>query len=80
MADIVERMRRNPMGDWTIADVIAACRGHDMYCEPPRGGGSHFKVGHPRLAEKLTIPYKRPIKPVYIRKLVALIAAARDLP
>jgi hypothetical protein len=32
------------------------------------------------LAEKLTIPYKRPIKPVYIRKLVALIAAARALP
>jgi len=27
------------------------------------------------MAEKLTIPYKRPIKPVYIRKLVAFIDA-----
>jgi hypothetical protein len=73
-------MRRNPAGDWTIADVIAACRANDMYCEPPRGGGSHYKVGHPHLAAKLTIPYRRPIKPVYIRKLVALIASARALP
>ena len=35
------------------------------------------KVAHPRMAEKLTIPYKRPIKPVYIRKLVAFIDAVR---
>ena len=50
MGDVLERMRRNPVEDWTIADVIAVCRGHDMYCEPPRGGGSQYKVGHPRLA------------------------------
>jgi len=31
------------------------------------------------MAETLTIPYKRPIKPVYIRKLVALVAAVRTL-
>jgi hypothetical protein len=29
------------------------------------------------MAEKLTIPYKRPIKLVYIRKLVAFIDAVR---
>ena len=80
MSDLLERMGRNPAGDWTIADVVTVCRQHDMYCEAPRGGGSHYKVGHPRLAEKLTIPYKRPIKPVYVRKLVALITAARSLP
>jgi len=42
-----------------------------------RGGGSHYKVAHAQMAEKLTIPYKRPIKPVYIRKLVAFIDAVR---
>jgi hypothetical protein len=31
------------------------------------------------MAEKLTIPYKRPIKPVYIRKLTAFVAAVRAL-
>jgi hypothetical protein len=32
------------------------------------------------MAEKLTVPYKRPIKPVYIRKLVAFIDAVRKQP
>jgi hypothetical protein len=34
----------------------------------------------PRMAEKLTIPYKRPIKPVYIRKLIAFIDAVSKGP
>ena len=60
----LERMRRNPAGDWTIGDVESVCREHGVMCEAPRGGGSHYKVGHPLMAEKLTIPFKRPIKPV----------------
>jgi hypothetical protein len=31
------------------------------------------------MAEKLTIPYKRPIKPVCIRNLTAFVAAVRAL-
>jgi len=31
------------------------------------------------MVEKLTIPYKRPIKPVYIRRLVAFIEAVSKL-
>jgi hypothetical protein len=37
------------------------------------GGVSHYKVSHPAAREILTIPHRRPIKPVYIRKLVKLI-------
>jgi hypothetical protein len=59
--------------------VATVCRQYGILCEPPRGGGSHYKVAHPMMAEKLTIPYKRPIKPVYIRKLTALVAAVRAL-
>jgi hypothetical protein len=73
-------MRRNPAADWTIRDVEAVCREHGVLCEPARGGGSHYKVAHPRTAEKLTIPYKRPIRPVYIRKLVAFLDGVRKLP
>jgi hypothetical protein len=80
MSKRLEGMRRNPTGDWTIADIQAVCREHNMLCEPARGGGSHYKVGHPRMVEKLTIPFKRPIKPVYIRKLVAFIDAVRSDP
>lgn len=71
MAEDLLEMRRNPVGNWTIRDVERLCRQHGILCEAPRGGGSHYKVAHPMMPEKLTIPYKRPIKPVYIRKLAA---------
>jgi hypothetical protein len=79
MSDLLHRMRRHPAGDWTIRDVEALCRQYMILCEPPRGGGSHYKVAHKMMVEKLTIPYKRPIKPVYIRKLVAFVEAVRTL-
>jgi hypothetical protein len=73
----LEGMRRNPAGDWTIRDVEAVCREFGVICEASRSGSSHYKVAHSRMVEKLTIPYKRPIKPLYIRKLVAFIDAVR---
>lgn len=75
MADLLPRMRRNPAGDWTIADVVALCREYGVRCTPPSGGGSHYKVSHPTQREILTIPYRRPIKPVYIRALARMVAA-----
>jgi hypothetical protein len=64
-------MRRNPVGDWTIADVEKQCRAHGLTCTPPSGGGSHYKVSHADSPQILTIPYARPVRAVYIRKLVA---------
>jgi hypothetical protein len=55
VSDRLERMRRNPVGDWTIRDVEALCREYAVLCEPARGGGSHYKVAHARMVEKLTI-------------------------
>lgn len=71
--DLLARMRRNPQGDWTIRDVERVCAQAGLRCTPPTGGGSHYKVSHPARAEILTIPARRPIKPVYIRKLVQLV-------
>jgi predicted RNA binding protein YcfA (HicA-like mRNA interferase family) len=39
------------------------------------GKGSHFHAKHPNAREILTIPARRPIKPVYIRRLVRYIDA-----
>lgn len=75
----LEQIRANPAAGWRIADVEAICREHEVYRRSPRGGGSHYRIGHPALVEKLTIPFKRPIKPVYIKQLVAFIDAVRDL-
>ena len=66
-------MRANPKGNWQAVDVKALCDEFGILCEPPRGGGSHFKIGHAAIQHKLTIPFKRPIKPVYIRLLVAFV-------
>lgn len=66
-------MTRNPRGDWTIADVCRLCEGLGWQCLPPSGGGSHWKVAIPGEETILTIPAHRPIKPVYIRKLMEYV-------
>lgn len=68
-------MRENPCADWTIDDVKAVCRRHDVSCTPPSGGGSHYTVSHPQQHVILTIPARRPIKPFYIVGLVRFIEA-----
>lgn len=73
-SDLLERMRRNPAGDWQIRDVEAVCREHGLLFRPGKGT-SHAHAKHPRAREILTIPARRPIKPVYIRKLVRYIDA-----
>ena len=65
-------MRRNPRGDWTIEDVQTVCNEYGIDLQAP-GSGSHFKVTHRFLSEILTIPARRPIKPVYVKRFVALV-------
>lgn len=68
---LLENMRRNPR-DWRLDDVIALCTANGIECTAPCGG-SHFKIKHSAVAEILTIPARRPIKPVYIRDLVRFV-------
>lgn len=80
MSKRLEAMRADPKSGWTISDVGALCREFGVDCRPARGGGSHYGIGHPSQREKLTIPAKRPIKPIYIRDLVRFIDRVRDVP
>ena len=75
MRERLEAMRANPKGNWRIQDVEAVCAAFGLRCSPPRGGGSHYKVAHPAIPEMLSIPFARPIKSVYIRKLVQMVDA-----
>ncbi len=79
MSKRLEAMRRNPQSDWKIADVETLCKEFGISCSPHRGGSSHYKVNHASQTKILTIPFKRPIKPVYIRNLVKFIDAVRNL-
>jgi hypothetical protein len=69
----LEQMRQNPAGGWRIGDVVKVCTDAGATCSPPRGGGSHYKVSKIGKREILTIPSRRPIKPIYIRKLIAFL-------
>jgi len=37
------------------------------------GKGSHVTFTHPKWVDILTVPAHRPIKPIYVKKLVSLI-------
>ena len=72
-------MRRNPQSDWTIKDVEKVCGQYGVSCEAARGGGSHYKVFHRRIDQIQTVPFKRPIKPIYIKRVVRFIDVVREL-
>jgi predicted RNA binding protein YcfA (HicA-like mRNA interferase family) len=36
-------------------------------------GGSHHVFSHPQVKDPLSVPAHRPIKPIYIKRFVALI-------
>jgi len=78
VSDLLEDMRANPVSGWRIADVEKVCRTFGVRCAPPSGGGSHYKISHASQREILTVPFRRPIKAIYIRKLVRFIVAVRD--
>ena len=62
-------MRNNPR-DWRIAQLQTVAAAYDVAWVHDRGNHCTFRV--PK-GEKLTVPAKRPIKPVYIRQFVDLI-------
>lgn len=72
---LLERMKANPL-DWQMSDVETVCSAFGVECTAPRGG-SHYKIKHGEAAEILTIPSRKPIKPVYIRDLVRFIEAVK---
>ena len=65
-------MRSNPKADWQIGDVEKACLEVGLTCIKPKGG-SHYKVGAASGGKRYTIPARRPIKPIYIIKLVEFL-------
>lgn len=67
---LLEQMKANPKGDWTISDVKTLCKQVGLTLHHARRD-SHYHVSSNLLTGGLqTVPYRRPIKPVYIRCLV----------
>ena len=80
---LLDQMQANPTADWNIAKISRLCAKIGLEICPP-AHGSHYTITSKYLSGILTIPARRPIKPVYVRKLVALarahLQAAKEKP
>jgi len=74
----LQKMRRNPMG-WRIEELQAVAEKNSVEWRRPGRGGSHVIFSAAGVREIVSVPAKRPIKPVYIKQFVALIDAARGI-
>ncbi len=72
MGKLFEKMSANPRDDWTINNIEVICENYGLECLKP-SNGSHYTVKSKHSDQILTIPYKRPIKPIYIKKFVILV-------
>jgi hypothetical protein len=70
----LEDMRRNPL-DWRIASLETVAAAFGVNCRKP--GGSHVVFEHSAVIEALSVPARRPIKAIYVRRFVRLIDAVR---
>jgi hypothetical protein len=68
-AKTLAQMKANPL-DWRIDSLKTVADGVGLMWREP--SGSHTVFRHPNGA-KLSVPAKRPIKPVYVKKFVKLV-------
>lgn len=71
---LIEQMRRNPMADWRIDQMKTIADHYEILWRAP--GGSHV-VFLPASGSVLTVPARRPIKPIYVKMFVEMIDRAR---
>jgi hypothetical protein len=70
----LQEMRKHQMG-WRIEELqMIAAQNHVQWRKPGRGG-SHVIFSAPGVRKIVSVPARRPIKPVYIKQFVALIDA-----
>jgi predicted RNA binding protein YcfA (HicA-like mRNA interferase family) len=70
---LLAKMRANPR-DWrmeSLESLETVAKRHGI--EVRKTSGSHFVFLHPDSELAVTIPFKRPIKPIYITQFLALL-------
>lgn len=73
----LQKMRNHQMG-WRIDELQTVAEENSVEWRRPGRGGSHVIFSAPGVREIVSVPAKRPIKPVYIKQFLALIDAARE--
>lgn len=74
----LRRMRTGQVG-WRIEELQTVADANGVEWRRPGHGGSHVIFSASGVREIVSVPAKRPIKPVYVRHFVALIDAAREV-
>jgi len=77
-AKTLQRMRDNPAG-WRIEELQAVAEQNSIEWRRPGRGGSHVIFSANGVRDIVSVPAKRPIKPIYVRRFAALIDAAAEL-
>lgn len=68
---ILKKMKDNPLNNWVINDLETVARHFEISIR--KSGGSHVIFQHNKWVEALSVPARRPIKPVYIKRFLSLI-------
>lgn len=71
---LFDSMKANPKADWTPGNVKTVARAYGLTVR--QRGTSHAVLTNAS-GQHLTIPMHKPIKPIYIKRLIALIEAAQ---
>lgn len=66
----LHRMLANPK-DWRIEQLETVAKQYGVAVR--KTGGSHVVFDHDNWIELLCVPAHRPIKPIYVKKFIALI-------
>ena len=69
VAKTLTQMKANPL-DWRIESLQSVAQAYGLVWRNP--GGSHVIFRHANGA-MLSVPSRRPIKPIYVKKFVRLI-------
>ena len=74
----LHKMRRTQTG-WRIEELQSVAEENGVVWRRPGHGGSHVIFSASGVREIVSVPAKRPIKPVYIRLFLALIDNAAEV-
>lgn len=72
----LDALRANPR-DWRIAQLETVAKRYGVNVRKP--GGSHVVFEHPAAVQALSVPARRPIKPIYVQRFVRMIDMIRGV-
>lgn len=73
----IERWRNNPR-DVDFEELRCVMEYFGCYVDQPRSGSSHYVIGHEAVSRSITVVKSHPLKPVYVKRALALIDEIKE--